>query len=186
MELLNTERIFELNELFFSRTNHRGVIQSGNSVFQRISDYSWNDILQKPHSLIRHPHMPRGVFYLFWEIINSGQPIGAYVKNLARTNEYYWVFALAIPLSNDPNCDIISIRLKPSSSIFPIVKKLYESLLSIEKNQKLTPKQSSEILLSEVQKLGFSTYQSFMTEALMSELESRQSNLGLPALSALK
>lgn len=174
MELLDTERTFQFDELFFSRTNHRGIILSGNSVFQRISDYDWPELLQKPHSLIRHPHMPRGVFYLFWDIINSGQPIGAYVKNLARNNEFYWVFALAIPLSTDPNCDIISIRLKPSSDFFNIVRQLYEKLLKIESDQKISPKQSCEILLEEVKKLGFPSYQSFMTEALMTEIESRQ------------
>lgn len=75
------ERQFEFEELFFSRTTLSGVIQSGNSVFRKISAFDWSDLINKPHSLIRHPDMPRGVFFLFWETLKSGKPIGAYVKN---------------------------------------------------------------------------------------------------------
>ncbi|MEM8554727.1 MAG: chemotaxis protein, partial [Pseudomonadota bacterium] len=50
---------FDANELFFSRTDERGVILSGNTVFQRVADYPWDDLLNAPHKIIRHPDMPR-------------------------------------------------------------------------------------------------------------------------------
>lgn len=69
-----TESEFKFEELFFSRTNTRGIIQSANSVFQRVSKYEWEELLQKPHKIIRHPAMPRGVFQLFWdELLSNNQ-----------------------------------------------------------------------------------------------------------------
>lgn len=50
---------FRFNELFFSRTDLRGKIQAGNSVFQRVSQYSWAEMLNKPHNIVRDPEMPR-------------------------------------------------------------------------------------------------------------------------------
>lgn len=175
------ESPFNFEELFFSRTNLKGIIESGNSVFQRVSQYDWDEILKKPHSLIRHPAMPRGVFHLFWETILSGKPIGAYVVNLAKDGTHYWVYALAMPIEGG----FVSIRLKPSSAIFQVVKEKYADLLEIEKTKKIIPKESQKNLLETIASLGFHSYQQFMTEALTQELESRQKSISLPPIKAL-
>jgi hypothetical protein len=54
------EAPFSFEELFFSRTDARGIILAGNSVFQRISQYDWDALIKKPHNIIRHPDMPKG------------------------------------------------------------------------------------------------------------------------------
>jgi hypothetical protein len=46
---------------------------------------------------VRHPRMPRCVFKLLWETIQSGQDIFAYVCNLARNGDHYWVYAHVTP-----------------------------------------------------------------------------------------
>lgn len=117
--------------------------------------------------------MPRGVFFLFWETLKSGKPIGAYVKNRAKTGEYYWVYALAFPLENG----YLSLRLKPSSQIFSEVKSVYKNLLTQEKEKKLNPKDSMQFILDQVSKLGFNTYEDFMTTCLVAELTSRNQKL---------
>ncbi|KDB05361.1 hypothetical protein U879_02085 [Defluviimonas sp. 20V17] len=75
------EAPFAIHEIFYSRTDPRGVIQSGNDVFQRVADYPWDRLIGAPHKVIRHPDMPRAVFWLLWQTIQQGRPIGAYVKN---------------------------------------------------------------------------------------------------------
>lgn len=179
--VLDQESRFKFDELFFSRTNRKGIIQSGNSVFQRVSKYEWHEILQRPHNIIRHPSMPRGVFHLLWEMILAEKPIGAYVINKAKDGSYYWVFALVSPITDG----FISIRLKPSSPIFDTVKEKYAVLLKLEKNQGLSPKDSQEILLKEIQNLGFDNYINFMTEALTKEIEYRQTALGQEPIGAI-
>ncbi len=171
--IFELESLFDFRELFFSKTDLRGVILSGNSVFKRVAEYEWNELLHKPHNIVRHPEMPRGVFYLFWKMLASGVPVGAYVKNQSKSGKYYWVFALALPIENG----ILSIRMKPSSKIFDIAKEEYKKLLEIEKVSHLSPKQSSEKLANRLLELGFPDYNSFMIAALMEELSSRQKKL---------
>lgn len=179
------ESRFGFDELFFSRTNLKGIIQSGNSVFQRVSKYDWDEMLLKPHSLIRHPGMPRGVFHLFWDTILSNQDVGAYVVNQAKDGSYYWVFAIASPTDDG----FLSVRLKPGSSIFQTVQKKYAELLEIERSRKISPAESHALLLDEIQKLGFHDYSHFMTEALRQEIEHRQSQMNqepVPIISQLR
>lgn len=176
-----TESNFKFEDLFFSRTNHKGTIQSANSVFQRISKFSWDELLMKPHNVIRHPGMPRGVFHLLWEYILANKPIGAYVVNKSKDGSYYWVFALVIPQADG----FTSMRLKPSSPIFEVVKQKYAKLLELEESQNLSPKASQEILLKEIQQLNFESYQHFMTEALTHEIEYRQKALKLEPIQAI-
>src|SRR5208337_645098 len=89
---------YSFEELFFSRTNEKGHILSGNKTFQTISMYSWGELLNRPHNIIRHRDMPRGVFWLLWDTIKKGKPIAAYVKNRAKDGRYYWVLAIVTPI----------------------------------------------------------------------------------------
>ncbi len=66
-------------------------------MFLTIAGYTEREVLGQPHSMIRHPDMPRGVFALLWETIASGSEIFAYVVNLAKNGDHYWVFAHVTP-----------------------------------------------------------------------------------------
>ncbi len=178
----DSESLFGFEELFFSTTNEKGIIATGNSVFKRVSEFDWNELEGKPHNIIRHPDMPRGVFYLFWQMINKGLPIGAYVKNRSKTGRFYWVFALAQPIKGG----FLSIRLKPSSSIFDLVRVEYQKLLELENTQKLPPQESCRKLSERIVELGYESYSEFMISALMTELESRQQRLNRAPIAILK
>jgi hypothetical protein len=171
---LNEEAPFKFEELFFSRTDERGIILSGNSVFQRISMYEWEGLLKKPHNLIRHPDMPKAVFWLLWDTLKRGEPIGAYVKNMARNGRYYWVFAVVTPVDGG----YLSVRLKPSSPIFEVVEQEYKALLLREQEEGLTPAESGAILLARLAELGFPDYSSFMATALSKEIAARNAQMG--------
>lgn len=125
--------------------------------------------------------MPRGVFHLFWETILSNKPIGAYVVNRAKDGSHYWVFALASPLEDG----FLSVRLKPSSPIFEVIKQKYADLLAAEESRNLSPKESQGLLLDEIRKLNYRDYQHFMIEALTLEMECRQKNMKKAPISIL-
>jgi len=162
-----------VSELFFSRTDKKGWILSGNEVFQRVSKYDWSELIDRPHNLIRHPFMPKGVFHLLWETILEGKPIGAYVINKAKDGSHYWVFALVAPLDDG----FLSIRLKPTSEILNHVKNVYSEVLKQEKQKSLKPKESQEVLLGILKKLGFESYEDFMTTSLIAEVQKRENSL---------
>jgi PAS domain S-box-containing protein len=112
LTLINEPRFFTAEELFFSTTDPKGRIQRANSVFQRIAGYSWDELKNKPHNLIRHPDMPRVVFRILWDYIQSDRPVVAFVKNLAQDGRYYWVVALVAAIPEG----YLSVRFKPIES----------------------------------------------------------------------
>lgn len=148
---MSVESRFDIKEIFFSRTDLNGLILAGNSVFQRVSEFSWTSLLNSPHNIIRHPDMPKGVFNLLWETIQNGNSVGAYVKNQSQGGKHYWVFALVMPIEN---C-YLSVRIKPTSDLFLLVQDEYKKLKVKELTEKITPAQSHAALLKGLSELGF-------------------------------
>ena len=171
---VNAEIPFPIEDIFFSRTNEKGHILFGNTVFQRISMYSWDELHRRPHSIIRHPDMPRAVFWLLWNTIEKGEPVGAYVRNMAKDGRYYWVFAIVTPIEGG----YLSVRIKPTGSFLPLIAQEYAALAAVEKAQRLKPAESAIKLLARLAELGFRDYGSFMTAALSQEIRARNEQLG--------
>jgi aerotaxis receptor len=174
-------RAFALEELFFSTTDTKGHIRSGNRIFTRVSGYEERELIGAAHNVIRHPDMPRVVFRLLWEYLAAGQPIAAYVKNMASDGAYYWVVASVVPISGG----YLSVRFKPSSPLFATVEGLYRQLREIERpfdergDRRGGMDASQRALLVALGELGFATYDEFMYTMLPHELRSRSQTLGL-------
>ncbi len=133
--LTGVERRFGEDEIIVSKTDRKGIITYANRVFLRVAQYTEEDVLGKPHNIIRHPHMPRCVFKLLWDTIQSGREIFAYVVNRARSGDHYWVFAHVTP-TFDGNGTIVgyhSNRRCPDRSVIPKVESIYRLLLDEEK-----------------------------------------------------
>ncbi|MBN9352818.1 MAG: PAS domain-containing protein [Hyphomicrobium denitrificans] len=177
LKITETESPFELGELFFSRTESRGRIQSGNAVFQRVSEYPWAEMMDRPHNIIRHPDMPRAVFFVLWEQIRAGHPVGAYVKNRAKNGNYYWVYAVVTPIDGG----YLSVRLKPSSDLFAAASTLYKSARRNEITGAIKPADSAAALVHNLRASGFRDYPAFMTAALSREMRERNAAMGRPA-----
>jgi len=134
VHLTGVERTFGGDEIIVSKTDTKGRIIYANEVFLRVAGFSEREILGKPHSIIRHPAMPRCVFKLLWLTIESGKEIFAYVLNRARNGDHYWVFAHVTP-TFDANRNIVSYhsnRRSPRPEAVAKASGLYEQLLAIE------------------------------------------------------
>ncbi|NNG03443.1 MAG: PAS domain S-box protein [Inquilinus sp.] len=94
---LGVERLFDADQIIVSKTDTRGRITYVNRVFMQISGYAEAELLGQPHSLIRHPAMPRCVFQLLWDRIQAKREIFAYVINRCKNGDHYWVFAHVTP-----------------------------------------------------------------------------------------
>ncbi len=99
------EKMLNENDFIVSKTDARGKIIYGNKTFIKISGYEENELLGSPHSILRHPDMPKIVFKLLWDRLQNKEEIFAYVKNLCKDGSYYWVFANATATLN-PNGSI--------------------------------------------------------------------------------
>jgi len=171
---------FGFEEVFFSRTDKKGKILFGNSVFQQISMYSWEELYQKPHNIVRHPDMPRAIFWLMWDTIEKGQPFGAYIKNRAKDGRFYWVFAIVTPIEDG----YLSVRIKPSSPFLQLVQKEYATLLAAEKDPVFKPAESAQFFLYRLWELGFQDHKTFLAAALSKEIKARDEEIGRSSASA--
>lgn len=128
------ERTFGAEEVIVSKTDLIGKITYANDVFCRVAGYSRNELMGAPHSIVRHPDMPRCVFKLLWDTLAEGKEIFAYVKNMAATGDHYWVFAHVTP-TFDSRGNIIayhSNRRTPCRSAVTVMEDLYRTLYAIE------------------------------------------------------
>lgn len=129
---------FSADELIVSKTDLKGRITYCNSVFMRVANYTEEELLGAPHSLIRHPFMPRCVFKLLWDTLERDNEIFAYVLNMTKTGDAYWVLAHVTP-SYDPRGTRVgyhSNRRVPKPEAVAAVKPVYQALLDIEAKHK--------------------------------------------------
>ncbi|MBI5364388.1 MAG: PAS domain-containing protein [Planctomycetes bacterium] len=129
------ERRFGDEEIIVSKTDLRGRITYANEVFLRVAGYRAGEVLGQPHSLIRHPDMPRCVFQLLWDTIQKGDEIFAYVVNLAKSGDHYWVFAHVTPTFDERGAILgyHSNRRSPDRGAVERIQPIYRQLLATER-----------------------------------------------------
>jgi PAS domain S-box-containing protein len=154
------ERIhFDENEIIVSKTDTKGNIIYANDVFCRVAEMPTDSVIGKPHSIIRHPDMPRAVFKLLWDHLKAEQEIFAYVKNMSATGKYYWVIAHVSP-SYNLDGELVgyhSNRRAPSVKGIADILPLYEELSTIERtnsDRKFALAESYERLTSTYTDIG--------------------------------
>ncbi|MCW8931265.1 MAG: PAS domain-containing protein [Gammaproteobacteria bacterium] len=129
------EIVLRDDDFIVSKTDPKGRIIYANKIFVEFSGYTQVEILNKQHNIVRHPDMPRAVFNLLWETIQSGKEFNGYVKNMSKDGSYYWVFANVTPSYNNGNNNIgyYSVRRKPSQEALNVIIPLYKEMLQAEK-----------------------------------------------------
>lgn len=147
-----------------SKTNPKGIIEYGNDYFIEISGYSQEELLGKPHSIVRHPDMPQIAFKLMWDRINKGQNFMAVVKNLAKDGSYYWVVTdfepKVDPLTNEIISHTAFRKAAPQKAIDEMTP-IYAKLLELEKEGGM---EASEKFLIEFLEQNNTTYDDFVNE----------------------
>ena len=125
--------------LLTSKTDKEGNILSANKNLIKFSRYEEEELLSTPHSILRHPDMPRVIFFLLWKELNAGRGITLLIKNLTKTGEYYWVKNEFKIIEDDPvyHPAYISIGEMASKKAIIQIEKLYARLLKIEKRENL-------------------------------------------------
>lgn len=159
--LTGQQRTFGTDEFIVSKTDLKGNITYANELFLKIAEYSDQEVIGAPHSLIRHPDMPRCVFKLLWDRIQAKKEIFAYVVNAAKNGDHYWVIAHVTPSFNDKG-DVTgfhSNRRQPEAEKVKIIKTVYDRLLAEEakhEDRKVGLEKSSELLSTMLAEKGVS------------------------------
>ncbi|MCS7204385.1 MAG: PAS domain-containing protein [Leptospiraceae bacterium] len=96
-------------EFIISKTNPKGIITFVNDLFCEISGYSREELIGKPHNIVRHPDMPKKVFQELWDTIkNKKKPWTGLIKNRRKDGSHYWVISTIYPLFDPINPNEIS------------------------------------------------------------------------------
>ena len=132
----NHELVMRDGDFIVSKTDLKGRITYANKVFIEFSGFEEREVIGKQHNVIRHPEMPRAVFKLLWDSIQSGKEIFAYVKNICKDGSYYWVLANVTPSLDDRGqiLGYYSVRRKPSDKAVRIINEIYKRML-VEENR---------------------------------------------------
>lgn len=130
----------ENNRYLVSETDAKGVITYCNDYFTQIAGYTREELIGKQHNIIRHPDMPKTIFRLLWQRIQSGKNINALVKNLAKDGRYYWIFTefkTRVDLDTNTVIGYTAHRKTISSDIVEVVSALYAKLVEIEQEKNM-------------------------------------------------
>ena len=83
--------------VMITETDLTGVITYANRKFCEMTGFSREELIGTPHSLIRHPDMPDGIFRSMWKTIRKRKIWRGYIKNIRKDGRYYWVLVYVQP-----------------------------------------------------------------------------------------
>ena len=86
-----------------SSTDLKGNIIGVSQAFCNISGYSKDQLIGKPHSIVKHPDTPIEVFNQIWDACNNDKIWKGEIKNQKKDGTFYWVTASIHPIYNTDN-----------------------------------------------------------------------------------
>ena len=121
-------------DVIVSKGNEAGDITYANPIFFKLAGYTQGELLDKPHSIIRHPDMPKIIFKFLWDNLKAGKNVNAFVKNLSKDGGFYWVFAqVRVALNPDGSFrNYVSTRKIMTENARKVIEPLYAELLAAE------------------------------------------------------
>ena len=138
-EPINNEKIFD-GGIMITETDTRGIITYTNQRFREITGYTKEELIGSPHSIIRHPDMPKVAFKKMWETIKSGEYWNGHVKNMCKDGSYYTVEVWSKARFDENNNIIgyIAGRMVPSKLDLDESLALYKKLLEEEQAREIS------------------------------------------------
>ena len=134
---INKEIKFNKKKFIVSKTDIKGNITFVNKNFCDISGYNEEELIGISHNILRHPDMPRAIFFLIWSSLLRGEAVSGVIKNLAKSGKYYWVIAdFDVKKDKDGNIkSLTAFRRSAPQQVIDTIEELYETMLNIEKRR---------------------------------------------------
>ncbi|WP_235936923.1 PAS domain-containing protein [Vreelandella azerica] len=126
----NQEYRLEEDDVLISRSDLNGVITFANPALIAVSGYSHAELIGAPHSLMRHPDMPSGLFEDMWKTLKAGHTWQGILKNRCKNGSFYWVQATVAPLRDaDRVVGYTSVRRRASEKDIRRAERVYAAML---------------------------------------------------------
>lgn len=131
-----------------SKTDLKGNITYVNEAFVQLSGYTKDELIGKPHSLVRHSDTSSKTFKIMWKTIKSGNIWHGNIKNRKKDGSSYTVNVSIFPIKNENNVTIEYIAIRHDITELEELKELLKKELT-NSNQSLKDKMN---LLSQYEK----------------------------------
>ncbi len=129
MSVISDEYPLDPDLVMVSETDLLGNIVSYNEGLCAVSGYSDAELLYQPHSILRHPDMPKSIFEDLWRTIKQKRTWVGIIKNKRKDGRYYWMVVNVTPLlKNDCHIGYLSVRYPASAEEIALASKLYAQL----------------------------------------------------------
>jgi len=150
-----------------TRTDKRGIIIFASKAYRQMTKYSKEELIGKPHSIVRHPCMPEAAFKEMWDTILQCKRWRGLVKNLRKDGKYYWVIVKIDPIDVEGNvientperiAGFLAIRREPSRTDVEKIQNYYKAIRKaelLEKKRRQVLKKWEEELLNKLWKKNF-------------------------------
>ena len=128
--LINGDEIV-LNENTFlvSETDKNGIIISANSDFCEISGYELDELLGKPHNIIKHQDIPKDILNDLKNSTKNGVIWKGVIKNKTKdSTKFYWTFSIIIPTGDKYQKRFLCLSTKPLEDEIKSTKMIFEIL----------------------------------------------------------
>ena len=142
---LDIEATFEEEGLdaraLITRTDKKGIITFASKAYRDMTKYSKDELIGKPHSIVRHPLMPEAAFKEMWDTIQEGKHWEGMVRNLRKDGKYYWVVVQIDPIDENGNtiydkpdkiAGYVAVRREPTREEIQEADKLYKAMRKAE------------------------------------------------------
>lgn len=131
---MSKEVILDEYAFLVSETDEKGVITFASDHFCEIAGYHVDELIGKPHNIVRHPDMPKAAFKDLWETVKRGEVWTGYVKNATKSGDFYWVFATVFPTTTSEGTKgYISCRKKATIEEIKKYELLYKQMRDKER-----------------------------------------------------
>jgi aerotaxis receptor len=160
---LDVEATFENEGLdaraLITRTDKRGIITFASKAYRDMTKYSKEELVGKPHSIVRHPLMPEAAFKEMWDTILKGDHWEGMVMNLRKDGKYYWVIVQIDPINDrgeivyerpDEIAGFVAVRREPTREEIEKTEELYKKMRKAELLAKKTLKPWEKELLEKL------------------------------------
>ena len=120
-----------------TKTDLKGFITYANDKFCEKSGYSREELIGKPHNIVRHPDMPSSAFKELWDTIQSKKVWHGLVKNKTKDGKAVYMKATIVPIldENGEIMEYIAVRhdvteyMNPRRLLQDKIKELKKPLL---------------------------------------------------------
>lgn len=126
-ELQTLVNSFDRNVIFV-QTDLKGVITHPSKAFCEVSGYTYDELINKPTNIMRHPDMPKETFLQLWETIKSKQQWKGEIKNRRKDGTAFWVYSKIEPEYDNENTHIGYKSISQDISNKKIVEDLSKNL----------------------------------------------------------